>query len=274
MAPELLLSNSTKLSLEDLMKADIWSLGMTLFVLLDLDILYPYQIEADQSQSYDLASFKKLITEKFTSETMPEMFLNYEKKRMLHWLQILQILDLCVKFKSINRPSITDIFSRGFFKKEKKLHYNHLVINQATALEHFDRQIAERINCEQDLDYDATNLCTFLAVEIAANVLRYGVENLKDRVEAIIQMLPSEINRYRNIEQLYDAIEALQVLKLSEKNLKYNFELRELIYSEYNLLSSNGVSELSSALHHIAESTMRAATYICKPFTMSSFFNQ
>ena len=139
---------------------------------LNPDILYPYQIEADQSQSYDPASFKKLTTEKFASETMPQMSLNYEKKQMLHWLQILQVFDLCVKFKSINQPSITNIFSRGFFKKEKELHYNRLAISQATALEHFDRQIAEGINYEQNLDYDATSLCTFLAVEIAVEVLR------------------------------------------------------------------------------------------------------
>ena len=132
------------------------------------------------------------------------------------------------------------------------MHYNHLALSPGTALEHFDRQIAKGINREQNLDYDATNLCTFLAVEIAADVFRYGVENLKDRVESIIQMLPLKINCYRNIEQLDDATEALQVLKLSKKNLKYNFELRELIYSGYNILSSNDVSELSSALHYIA----------------------
>ena len=84
-------------------------------------------------------------------------------------------------------------------------------------------------------------------------------------------MLILELNCYRNIEQLYDATAVLQVLKLSKKTLKYNFELRELIYSGYNLLSSNGVSELSSALHHIVESTMRAAIYICEPYTMSIF---
>ena len=165
---------------------------------------------------------------------------------------------MCVKFKSINQPSITNIFSRGFFKKEKELHYNRLAISQATALEHFDRQIAEGINYEQNLNYDATSLFTFLAVEIAVDVLRYGVENLKYRVETIIQMLPLEINCYRNIEQLYDATEALHVLKLSKKYLKYDVELRELTYSGYNLLPSNGVSELSSALHYISESTMRA----------------
>ena len=66
---------------------------------------------------------------------MLQMSLNYDKKRMLNWLQILQIFGLCVKFQSINRPSITDIFSRGFFKKEKELHYNDLAMSQATALE-------------------------------------------------------------------------------------------------------------------------------------------
>ena len=97
-----------------------FELSKVLIVKKSSKVYLSYQIEADQSQSYDPASFKKLITEKFASETMPQMPLNYEKKQMLHWLQILQIFDLCVKFKSINRPSITDIFSRGFFKIEKR----------------------------------------------------------------------------------------------------------------------------------------------------------
>ena len=84
-------------------------------------------------------------------------------------------------------------------------------------------------------------------------------------------MLPLKVNCYRNIEQLFDPTEALQMLKLSKKNLKYNFEPRELIYSGYNLLPSNGVSELLSALHDIVESTMKAALYICEPYTMSIF---
>ena len=56
---------------------------------------------------------------------------------------------------------LTETFSRGLFRKEKMLHCNHLVI---TAYEHFHRQMAERVDCEQSLDYDATNLRTFLAV--------------------------------------------------------------------------------------------------------------
>ena len=68
-----------------------------------------------------VASFKNLITETFESTKMTKMSLNSEKKPMLHWLQILKIFDLCIKFKSINRPSITESFSIGFFKKEKEL---------------------------------------------------------------------------------------------------------------------------------------------------------
>ena len=84
-----------------------FELSKVLIVKKSSKVYLSYQIEADQSQSYDPASFKKLITEKFASETMPQMPLNYEKKQMLHWLQI-------------NRPSITDIFSREFFKIEKR----------------------------------------------------------------------------------------------------------------------------------------------------------
>ena len=87
-------------------------------------------------------------------------------------------------------------------------------------------------------------------------------------------MPPLEINYYMNIDQLYDAGEALQVLKLSKKNSKYCIKLRKLIYGGYNILSSNGVSELSFALCDIADSTMSAAIYICEPYTMFLFFNQ
>ena len=119
MAPELLLSNSTKLSLEDLMKADIWSLGMTLFVLLDLDILYPYQIEADQSQSYDLASFKKLITEKFTSETMPEMSLNYEKNECYIGFKFYRFLTCALNLNRLIDHQLQIFFLEGSLKKKK-----------------------------------------------------------------------------------------------------------------------------------------------------------
>ena len=73
-------------------------------------------------------------------------------------------------------------------------------------------------------------------------------------------MPPLEINYYMNIDQLYDAGEVLQVLKLSKKNSKYCIKLRKLICGGYNILSSNGVSELSFALCDIADSTMSAVS--------------
>ena len=65
MALELHIPTNTKLPLQYLMKEDIWSLGMSFFVLLNSEILYPYETEADQSQSYDIASLKRLISQNF-----------------------------------------------------------------------------------------------------------------------------------------------------------------------------------------------------------------
>ena len=91
-------------------------------------------IEADQSQSNDLASFKKFIKEWNDAVNIFKL----REKKLPHWPQILQIFDLCIKFKLINWPSVTEIFLKGLLRKEKVALY-HLTISQATSLEHFDR---------------------------------------------------------------------------------------------------------------------------------------
>ena len=75
-----------------------------------------------RSISDDLSSFKTLMTEKFASETMPQMSLNYEKKKLLHWLQMLQIFDLCVKFKVSEYPFKQN---KNTLKNIKVLLYTH-----------------------------------------------------------------------------------------------------------------------------------------------------
>ena len=73
-------------------------------------------------------------------------------------------MTFALKLDRLIDHQLTETFSRGLFRKEKMLYCIHLVISQATAYEHFHRQMAERVDCEQSLDYDATNLRTFLAV--------------------------------------------------------------------------------------------------------------
>ena len=48
MAPELLLSVVTSSSLEQLKACDIWSYGMVMFLLLNPDLQFPYQVEIDK----------------------------------------------------------------------------------------------------------------------------------------------------------------------------------------------------------------------------------
>ena len=57
--------NQKVLSLQDLKKADIWSLGMIMFMFLDPDLQWPYQFKLDQLQNKNLEESKKDLVRRF-----------------------------------------------------------------------------------------------------------------------------------------------------------------------------------------------------------------
>ena len=70
--PELLLKEKrvSKATVEDLMKADVWSFGMVLFVVLNTDLAYPYQNELNDEMKFYEISFGKEFTQKNHQSTL------------------------------------------------------------------------------------------------------------------------------------------------------------------------------------------------------------
>ena len=62
-APEHFCQNVSTLPLEDLKTVDIWALGMLLFVIINPDLKYPYQIELEKVQNgHCLSVLERLIS--------------------------------------------------------------------------------------------------------------------------------------------------------------------------------------------------------------------
>ena len=62
-APELFRQSGSSLSLEDLKAVDVWTLGMLLFVLINPDVKYPYQLELEKVQTGNcLSVLERLIS--------------------------------------------------------------------------------------------------------------------------------------------------------------------------------------------------------------------
>jgi len=70
MAPELILNNLERASVEDLKNIDVWALGMTLFVLINPDLQGPYLLEHGEKA---LMPYRKVIEGKMRAQEIPRM---------------------------------------------------------------------------------------------------------------------------------------------------------------------------------------------------------
>lgn len=108
----------------------------------------------------------------------------------------------------------------------------HLKVSQRTAIEQLDQQIAFRlrdtaenekhegsVQAESALINDRTNACVFISVKIADRLLRRCgtgngfFTNLVEVAEETSWNLPAQINEHRELDRLYDVLEAYAILK-------------------------------------------------------------
>ena len=108
MAPELFIQKFALHSAmhEDLKRADVWSLGMIFYILINPDLRTPYQVNFDQSRG---VLWQLILQENLSESKKPLMSNKYENNRGSQWSVIDKLFDDCVHFKPLSRPTLDHI---------------------------------------------------------------------------------------------------------------------------------------------------------------------
>ena len=110
MAPEMLVEEMRLpvASAEDLKRADIWSFGMTLFVLLNRSIRYPYYGEIQEALKEGKAPIRTLEN-LFKNRKVPIEPSKHQHKHATDWFFVHKIWAKCIQFDPTARPTIEDV---------------------------------------------------------------------------------------------------------------------------------------------------------------------
>ena len=110
MAPEMLVEEMRlpAASAEDLKRADIWSFGMTLFVLLNRSIRYPYYGEIQEALKGGKAPIRTLEN-LFKNRKVPIEASKHQYKHATDWFFVHKIWAKSIQFDPTARPTIEDV---------------------------------------------------------------------------------------------------------------------------------------------------------------------
>ena len=298
MAPEIHLQKLVKASQEELKSADMWSLGLTMYSMLNPNLSGPYKAEFEQQ---GIIVTEAAFKETMERETLPKMDEKYEMLQVTEWWQVLSAFNLCCVFAPEFRPSaseVLNIFQRSDTCSDA-FHLFPLSVSQATALEQHDHELALALNSEnldkipkdmEPLLNDGTNCCAFLALEMcdrflhetecAGNtVLPCSWNRLKEAAEDIIISFPEKVSELREVDKLYDVSEANTILANS-KRLSSQYELSEECTAGNTVFSTGGRAELMRAItakiplcSH--DNPIMIGVYTCSPyiFTLGIYNN-
>ena len=252
----------TSLSLEQLKGCDIWSYGMVMFMLLNPDLQFPYQVEIDKLHPTTYEMCKREVTNLLTSKQFSTFSDKFSHFQATSWLMLECIFEKCAEFYPTKRPT-APILVEMFSQKEDPVCRNiPLAVSQSTSVEQHDQLVADgAIPMSNVVSGDATNSCSFLSVLIAGRILeerrdddlpsinsalderQFFCENVND----LILTMPDHFNRYRDINRMYDVHEAYTILHKANI-IKESYELfEEIIASSKVFTKKRKVQCLSSS---------------------------
>jgi serine/threonine protein kinase len=285
MAPEIHTRQLTNASQDDLKMADIWSLGILAYAMINPNLNSPYRKESESlGAAFNLDIMKYFMQE----QILPDHDAKYEVLRVTEWWQIDEIFNLCANFEPNLRPAASDVLRIIRSEDlEASLSVKKLRLSQNTALEAADLEFARQISSErkfaeeesqgveeQTPENDATNACAFLAVAIGDAFLQavianqdFVYENLVELAGEALTTLPSKINNVRDADKMYEPSEAKSILEANAL-LVANYDLTEECVSANGVFSEAGRKELIAALTKLQpEAKNRVGLYTCSPYT-------
>ena len=267
MAPEIQTGSLTTATQSDLMKMDIWSLGILAHAMMNPNLSRPYSKEAEQLG----VQFSMDVMKHFMQvQKLPSNDAKYKSYRVAQWWQVEEVFFTCTKFDPNCRPSASEILSKvNVNDPEASLLIHPLQLHQSSALEHADAIIAQRFSDESPttspvlqaqapLD-DGTNGCSFIAIAVCDTLLNKFINedqclswnDVAGTAENIIMKLPRKLNDFRDSSQIYGASEAKSILQ-SNGLLTQQYDLSEECISGSGVFSEAGRKEIFQALSNIS----------------------
>lgn len=256
MAPEIQTARLTTASQDDLKMADIWSLGMVAYSMINPNLLRPY---CEESESLGTAFNSEILKFFMQQQRLPKHNTKYEALQVTEWWQLEETFHLCTQFDPNLRPTAVEVLSMLTDDLESSLVVKSLKVSQNTALEISDSKLALQLGGnEGSLDVfeqpfpenDGTNACVFLAIGIGDAFLQ-KVENpnnvswddLATLAEEVTTNLPSQINDKRDSSKFYEPSEAKTLLQENDL-LTNDYDLPEECISANGVFSQKGREEL------------------------------
>ena len=287
MAPELKLNQITTANQEDLKRADMWSIGMVMHVMMNPELGCPYRAEAEQSGVPDAEAVVKNLLAK---GKLPQHGTKHEKLRVTSWWQLEEIFNMSANFDPVARPSAARVLSIFNHHLNESFQCIQLSVSQSTVVEQYSRDVAVNIQanpyqsaCEDvhlPLD-DATNCCAFLSIGIWNRLLNSDKpqnqqtwEMVREVVENVICQLPSSVNEHRDVSSFYDVEEAYGIMS-SKGLLHRQYEFSEECVSGNKVFSCAGRYELIKSLKSKAtQGKVCFGIYSCSPYILTLGISQ
>ena len=114
-APEVICGDIFTASREDLKHIDVWSFGMLLFVLLNPDLQYPYEVELrENSRQHKKVMLELTLRELMKQQKNPRHSVKYQNKRENAWSKIVAVYEACAKFRVEERPTMKQVLDKYF----------------------------------------------------------------------------------------------------------------------------------------------------------------
>ena len=152
-----------------------------------------------------------------------------------------------------------------------------LSVSQSAAVECHDKLVAAgAIPLNKNIPNDATNSCAFLSVLTtdlfvgqSGNVTLPALDTAKwsllvKQIDEIVLTMPNRFKLFRNIERMYDVLEAYVILR-NTNILSREFKFTEELVSPHPVFSKKGCDALLRAVSKLcpASKPSNAAIYSC-----------
>eukprot|EP00794_Sanderia_malayensis_P004990 gene4990-5648_t len=287
MAPEILLKNlrPALADMETLKAADMWAVGMCIFVVTNANQPYPFHNALLKCTNDNI---REALEDLVSKQQRPSLSTKYEKLHATAWWPLVNLSERLTSYDQDER--ITSVESAvGALKELKRKSTSatfNLKIHQGSAFEmvceESAKQLQQGLHLPGNIDVtnDGTNGCVFLALKLCDELRNFTMEinddaslstiwsKIADLTHAIINDFPGIINPLRDRDQIYTPSEA-KVIMAKHGYLEAGTELSEEMPFIDPLLSAKGRKNLMNSLNRLMkEKNSFLSIYTFEPYSI------